>query len=670
MRRPITPEIRRRYAGVVFRSRQDGSQMCSGMGRVFLALLYVAALNLGIDGAGPTRSFTVDYANDRFLKDGHPFRYISGSLHYFRVPREYWRDRMEKMRLAGLNALQTYVEWSGHEPEPGTFNFRGDYDLKTFLDTANDVGLLVILRPGPYICAERDNGGLPYWLLRLNPQMQYRSSDPSYTSRVEKWFHVLLPMVEPYLYNNGGPIIALQVENEYGQYVACDKDYMRQLVGLFGRYLGQDVVLFRTDTPGDAIYECDRVRGTLPTADFGASANVTEMFSIVRRAMGRGPLVVTEYYPGWLDLWGFPHAKVDHRAMLKTLEEILLHNASVNLYMFHGGTNFGFTNGASPTPQTTSYDYGAPLTEAGDPAESYFNVRDVVGRYLPVPNGTLPVPAPKLNLGSVNVPHCASLHKIQEFFRQRGFVEAATSRNPKTFEDLGAAYGYVLYTTSVTFRPESPAILQAPGIKDRGYVMTAQSRAVIDSRTSAHSAPVVVRQGENVTILVENTGRINVGVGNHDPKGILTNVTLDKRVLLGWTMEPVPVSNPDAMSDLNEALHSVTNESRCSAPGAFYGFFAVPHLGDNVPDTFLDTTGWGKGVAFVNGFNLGRYWPSIGPQVTLYVPGVLLQPFPSQNTILLFETESAPRGAKTVRFVDMPNIDGPVPEGLARSRVL
>ncbi|KAH6940536.1 hypothetical protein HPB50_000557 [Hyalomma asiaticum] len=575
------------------------------------------------------RSFTVDYANNQFLKDGQPFRYISGSLHYFRVPRAYWQDRMEKMRLAGLNALQTYVEWGGHEPEPGKFNFEGDYDLTAFLDTAKKVGLLVVFRPGPYICSERDNG----------PRTLHTSLD------VDKFFDVLLPMIEPYLYKNGGPIITVQVENEYGEYIECDKAYMQHLVNITHTYLGEDVVLFRTDFPSEAIYKCDNVEGTLVTADFGSSANVDEMFGVMRKAMKQGPLVVTEYYPGWLDFWGKPHVKVNQELVIKTFEKILKHNASVNFYMFHGGTNFGFMNGANPPPQPTSYDFGAPLTEAGDPSDTYFKIREVVGRYLPLPNGTLPVPGSQVEY---------------RFLREKGYVTPVVSQRPLSFEELGHAYGYVVYTTRVSFRPASPATLRVPGIKNRGYVFTAQTRAVVSADELVHSVPVVVQSGENVTILVENTGRINVGAGNHDMKGIISNVTLDKHVLSGWTMEALPLDKSDVLTHLTEAFSTSNAEPQCSAPGAFFGTFALPE-GQKTLDTFLDPTGWGKGVALVNGFNLGRYWPSIGPQVTLYVPGVLLRPYPEKNAVLLFETELAPEGNRTVSFVDVPNIDGPVP---------
>ncbi|KAH8035296.1 hypothetical protein HPB51_004537 [Rhipicephalus microplus] len=376
--------------------------------------------------------------------------------------------------------------------------------------------------------------------------------------------------------------------------------------------------------------------------------------------MEQGPLVVTEYYPGWLDHWGQRHAKVDQALVMKTFEKILQRNASINFYMFHGGTNFGFTNGADPLPQPTSYDYGAPLTEAGDPSDTYLKIREVVGRYLPLPNGTLPVPAPKLKIGAVNLNSCVTLDAIRRFLRAKGYVTPVSSHRPLSFEELGHAFGYVVYTTRVSFRPSSPAILGVPGIKDRGYVFTSQTRAVVSADRDVYNVPVVVQSDQNITILVENMGRINVGAWNHDMKGIVSNVTLNKRVLSGWTMEPVPLDKSIVATHLTDVFAASNVLSPCSAPGAFFGTFKLPN-GQKTLDTFLDTTGWGKGVAFVNGFNLGRYWPSIGPQVTLYVPGVLLRPYPEENTVMLFETESPPQGKRTVSFVDMPNIDGPVP---------
>ncbi|CAN8004534.1 unnamed protein product [Ixodes hexagonus] len=627
---------------------------------IFLGLLFVCTTG---NTEATSRSFVVDYEHDRFLKDGEPFRYISGSLHYFRVPRAYWRDRLVKMRLAGLNALQTYVEWSGHEPEPGEYVFEDNYDLKAFLETAKEVGLLVIFRPGPYICAERDNGGLPYWLLRLNPLMRYRSSDKTYLDAVDKWLKVLLPMVEPYLYKNGGPIITVQVENEYGQgLLGCDHNYMRHLVEVFQCHLGRDVILFRTDAPSSLAYICDAVNDTLVTADFGAGTNVKQAFDTVKRAQGKGPLIVTEYYPGWLDHWGSPHAKVDSKKMLDTFEEILQFNASVNFYMFHGGTNFGFTNGNNPPPQPTSYDYGAPLSEAGDPTSVYYKIRNITSKYLPLPSGKPPVPAPKLNLGTVELTTSMSLEEIMNFFRSHGYLNSTNSLYPLSFEELGQAFGYVVYTTTIHFQPTSPSVLKVSGIKDRGYVYTKSTRAVLSKDQFVYSVPVIAQKGENLTIIVENTGRINYGPLNKDFKGIVSNVTLGGKCLTNWTMEGVPLTRLEQLSLLSKPLTSPKDEPKFEIPGAFYGYFVLPK-GQEPLDTFLDPSGFGKGIAIINAFNLGRYWPSVGPQVTLYVPGTLLLPYPKVNVLVLFEMETAPEGTKTVKFVDVPNIDGPTPSG-------
>ncbi|KAL1438025.1 hypothetical protein MTO96_048480 [Rhipicephalus appendiculatus] len=302
----------------------------------------------------------------------------------------YWRDRMVKMRMAGLNALQTYVEWSGHEPEPGQFNFDAGYNLEAFLDTAADVGLLVVLRPGPYICSERDNGGLPYWLRRLDPQVRCRSSGASYMEAVARWLDVLLPRVRPYMYDNGGPVITVQVENEYGNSgLPCDENYLHGLFARFKRYLGEDVVLFFTDYPTDKAYKCDLASGPLAAREGRSSGN-----------------------------------------FLKTFETILEMNASVNVYMFHGGTNFGFANGADPLPEPTSYDFEAPLNESGDPTDTYYAIRNITARYLPVPHGPLPVPAPKMNLGLVELGRCRSLDEMFVFWRARDRLKTVTSQFP------------------------------------------------------------------------------------------------------------------------------------------------------------------------------------------------------------------------------------------------
>ncbi|KAG0725489.1 Beta-galactosidase [Chionoecetes opilio] len=331
------------------------------------------------------RSFSIDYDNNQFLKDGEPFRYVSGSIHYFRTLPSEWRDRLKKMRMAGFNALETYVEWSSHEPEQGTYDFSGINDLPSFLTIAQEEDLVVILRLGPFADAERDMGGLPYWLLNKNPDMRLRSSDPSYLKYVDAWFgDALLPKVKPLLYENGGPIIMMQVANEYGSYPDCDFAYTSHLRDLVRAGVGEGTVLFTTDGNGVGFLKCGKIPEVYATVDFGSGTDVAKSFDTMRLFEPRGPLVNSEYYPGWLDHWGAPHSTVKAEAVAKTLDEMLALNASVNMYMFHGGTSFGFTAGSNMNGAfqacPTSYDYDAPLSEAGDPTDKYWIVRNVTAK--------------------------------------------------------------------------------------------------------------------------------------------------------------------------------------------------------------------------------------------------------------------------------------------------
>ncbi|CAI9584524.1 unnamed protein product [Staurois parvus] len=278
-------------------------------------------------------------SRDCFLKDGKCFRYISGSIHYFRVPPVYWKDRLLKMYMTGLNAVQVYVPWNFHEPQPGMFNFEGERDLERFLNLTVELGLLVILRPGPYICAEWDMGGLPAWLL-YKKDIALRTSDPDYLKAVDSWLSVLLPKIQPRLYSNGGNIISVQVENEYGSFHACDYSYLRHLLTIFRLYLGDDVVLFTTDGNSNIELRCGTLQGLLATVDFGPGDNATNAFELLRRVQPQGPLVNSEYYTGWLDYWGEKHASSSAEQVSRGLQNILEAGASVNMYMFEGGTNF------------------------------------------------------------------------------------------------------------------------------------------------------------------------------------------------------------------------------------------------------------------------------------------------------------------------------------------
>ncbi|KAI1304943.1 Beta-galactosidase [Halotydeus destructor] len=622
-----------------------------------MKILPLASVLFFINVTVALNSFVVDYDNNQFLKDGHPFRYVSGSLHYFRVPRELWRDRLTKMRLAGLNAVQTYIEWSIHEPEPGSFIQLED--ITNFIKTAQEVGLVVILRPGPYICAERDFGGFPYWLLRDNASMVIRSHDASYLKLVDRYLANILPVIRPLLYSNGGPVVMVQVENEYGSY-GCDKTYTASLRDSFKKYLADDVVLFTTDGDSDNAVKCGKIDGVYATVDFGTGANVNAAFAVQRRAEPKGPLVNSEYYPGWLDHWSEPHQTVTTQRVVDTMKTILDAGASVNMYMFHGGTNFGYKNGANGDsytyqPGPTSYDYDAPLTEAGDPTDKYFAIRTLVGNYLPLPNGTLPSPAAKLKLEGVQMLQSSTLSDIM-----LNFSDKVTSQYPKTFEQLKVDGGYVIYRTTINFRSSDPSQLSIPGLKDRAQIIVnGQLIGTLSRREHIFTIPLQAPEGSDLVILVENQGRLNFGsyLSPEAAKGIIGNVSLGSVVLTNWTHHYNLNFQPNS-------VHSqASDQALVSPPAVFSGSFRVP-AGSEGLDTFLRLDGWGKGVAFVNGVNIGRYWPDQGPQVTLYIPSVFLDP-KSHNYISLFETERAPchdTGVCSISLTDTPVVNGPTPK--------
>lgn len=609
---------------------------------------------------GSPKTFSVDYKNDCFLKDGEPFRYISGSIHYSRIPRVYWKDRLLKMYMAGLNAIQTYIPWNYHEESPGQYNFSGERDLQYFLQLAQDIGFLVILRPGPYICAEWEMGGLPAWLLN-NKNIVLRSSDKDYLSAVDTWMAKLLPMIKPFLYQNGGPIITVQVENEYGSYFACDYNYLRHLTQLFRSYLGDDVVLFTTDGGSVGYLKCGSIQGLYATVDFGTGANVTAAFEAQRHAEPHGPLVNSEFYTGWLDHWGFHHSVVSADAVAKSLNEILLKGANVNLYMFIGGTNFGYWNGANEPydAQPTSYDYDAPLTEAGDLTKKYFAIQNVIKMYRKIPEGPIPPTTPKFAYGTVKL---HKLETVSEALEKLSYSGPIRSLYPLTFIDLNQALGYVLYRTILPVNCSKPTPLSSPlnGVHDRAYVSVDGVAMGVLERNKAITVNVTGHARSQVDVLVENMGRINYGKGINDFKGLVTNMTLSADVLTDWTMYSLSIDQAVSQGLLGRSVSSDPSPpAKFSLPTFYGGSFVIP---DGIPDfpqdTYIKLPNWRKGQIWINGFNLGRYWPARGPQVTLFVPSNILSTA-APNNITVLELEAAPCGSGlcTVEFTDTPILD-------------
>ncbi|XP_068606761.1 beta-galactosidase [Brachionichthys hirsutus] len=608
-------------------------------------------------------SFSIDYKNDCFRKDGEVFRYISGSIHYSRIPRVYWKDRLLKMYMAGLNAIQTYIPWNYHEESPGRYSFSGDRDVEHFLQLAKDIGFLVILRPGPYICAEWDMGGLPAWLLKKD-DIVLRSSDADYIAAVDKWMGTLLPMMKPFLYQNGGPIITVQVENEYGSYFACDYNYLRHLSTLFRSHLGDDAVLFTTDGAGAGYLKCGSLQGLYATVDFGPGGNVTAAFEAQRCAEPHGPLVNSEFYTGWLDHWGSPHSVVPAALVAKSLNEILAVGASVNLYMFIGGTNFGYWNGANWPygPQPTSYDYDAPLTEAGDLTEKYFAIREVIKLYRKIPEGPIPPTTPKYAYGTVVL---KKLQTIPDALENLSFSGPVKSMYPQTFVELNQAFGYVLYRTALPFNCSAPTPLSSPlnGIHDRAYVSVEGVAVGILERDKALTVNVSGKAGSQLDILVENMGRINYGKYINDFKGLVSNMTLGSDMLRGWTMYSLSIDEAIREGLLGEM--TPTDESQPAAlalPTFYQGSFIIPEGIPDLPqDTYINLPEWRKGHVWINGFNLGRYWPSRGPQVTLFVPAsVLSSAAPNNVTVLELEEAPCSSGPCGVEFISTPILNATV----------
>uniref|UniRef100_A0A8C0AYN9 Beta-galactosidase n=1 Tax=Buteo japonicus TaxID=224669 RepID=A0A8C0AYN9_9AVES len=614
-----------------------------------------------------TRSFGIDYNCDCFVKDGRPFRYISGSIHYSRVPRYYWKDRLLKMKMAGLDAIQTYVPWNYHEPQVDMYDFSGDKDLEYFLQLANDTGLLVILRAGPYICAEWDMGGLPAWLLEKK-SIVLRSSDSDYLAAVEKWMGVLLPKMRPHLYQNGGPIIMVQVENEYGSYFACDYDYLRSLLKLFRQYLGDEVVLFTTDGASRFHLKCGALQGLYATVDFAPGGNVTAAFLAQRGSEPTGPLVNSEFYTGWLDHWGHRHSVVPAQTIAKTLNEILACGANVNLYMFIGGTNFAYWNGANMPymPQPTSYDYDAPLSEAGDLTEKYFALREVIGM-VSVPRTYLEwvfetsLVYSKLSLLCWFKLLLNLLHSALDRLSPAGPVK---STYPLTFVQLKQYFGFVLYRTTLPKNCTEPTQLSSPlnGVHDRAYVSVDGVPQGVLERDKSLMINITGKAGTNLDILVENMGRVNFGRYNNDFKGLVSNLTLDQDILVEWEIYPLDIDgavNHDINSHLYRPKRSVGNPLSYEAPTFYTGRLSIPGGIPDLPqDTYVKFPGWTKGQIWINGFNLGRYWPARGPQLTLYVPrNILVSSVPNNITVLELERSPCSTQACEIEFVDKPNIN-------------
>ncbi|MET7718117.1 beta-galactosidase family protein [Streptomyces sp. NPDC005407] len=567
--------------------------------------------------------FTV--GDEDFLLDGRPVRLLSGALHYFRVHEEQWGHRLAMLRAMGLNCVETYVPWNLHEPEPGRY---ADADaLARFLDAAHAAGLWAIVRPGPYICAEWENGGLPHWLTgRLGRRV--RTDDAEYLGHVERWFTRLLPqVVERQSGPDGGPVIMVQVENEYGSY-GSDQGYLRHLVDLL-RGCGVTVPLFTSDGPEDHMLTGGSVPGVLATVNFGSGAR--ESFETLRRHRPTGPLMCMEFWCGWFDHWGTDHAVRNPADAAAALREILAAGASVNVYMAHGGTSFGGWAGANRAgdfhdgalePTVTSYDYDAPIDEAGRPTEKFWLFRDVLALYQESPLPELPElpPAPPALGGPVRA-ELGEWAPLGDVLEALGDAEV-DSPVPPTFEELGVDRGVVRYRVDVP-GPRAAYPLTVSGLRDLAVLYVDGVRGELGDPVSGPAA---------VELWVESLGRVNYGPLTGESKGITGGVLHERQYLHGVRARALRL----AVFDEEGAVAKVPFRSAEAGggPGLYRGAAKTRAPGD----ARLELPGWGRGFVWVNGFCLGRYW-SAGPQRSLFVPGPVLRA--GANEVWVLELDGA-----------------------------
>jgi beta-galactosidase len=597
---------------------------------------------------------TFALGDSTFLLDGKPIQLISGEMHNTRIPREYWRDRMRKAKAMGLNTIGTYVFWNAQEPEPGKYDFTGNNDIAGFIRTAKEEGLWVVLRPSPYVCAEWEFGGYPWWLLK-DKNMKVRSQDPKFIKAYREYILQLGKQIRPLLVTHGGNVLMVQIENEYGSY-SNDKQYLDINRKIF-REAGLDGILFTCDGPDEMA--AGYLPGYLPAVNGEDDPKKVKQL-INKYHNGKGPYYISEWYPGWFDSWGSPHQTTTADSDAKKLDEVLSAGLSINLYMFHGGTTRGFMNGANMSrrdpysPQTSSYDYDAPLDEAGNPTPKYYKFREVIEKHLP-PGVKLPPVPPKAKTITISD---IKLTQRAPLFDNLG--QPVIAQHPLCFEELNQGYGFVLYRT--TLKNAASGLLRIKEMRDFATVYLNGFRiGVLDRRLKQDSINIDSKTPNAVLdILVENNGRINYGPYLIDNRqGITEKVTLDGTELTGWKMYKFPFNTAanlkyTPVSTMHPGVydrHTIT--SALIKPAVYKGMFTLTQTGD----TFLDMRGFGKGFVFLNGHNLGKYW-YIGPQQTIYVLAAWLHK--GENEIEIFDELKS--GHQSISTLDHPILDEVVKE--------
>ena len=565
--------------------------------------------------------------NGKFVLNGHPYQIIAGSMHYGRIPRAYWRDRLKMAKAMGLNTITTYVFWNLHEPKPGVYDFSGNLDVAEFIRMAQQEGLNVILRPGPYACAEWDFGGYPAWLL-ANPAMKVRSNDPSFMVPAARWMMRLGKELAPLQMGRGGPIIAVQLENEYGSF-GSDKAYLEHMRRILLRAGFTNALMFTADGPGR--FAEGNLPGVLAVVNFGPGDAKHSFQSLAAYEPGM-PMMSGEYWDGWFDHWGGKHVVVDQKKVAAEYEWMLNQGYSVNLYMFHGGTSFGFTNGANIdhgnyTPDVTSYDYDAPLDESGHPTPLYYALRNIIAQHEHRTLPPVPKAPPSVTVAPFPLTESVSLWKT--------LPKPVELGQPKPMEMLGQSYGYILYRTVIP-KPVRGE-LEFAHLHDYAQIyLNGSLVGTLDRRLHQHKILLDIQKKNTLLdVLVENSGRVNFGPGLRTAwQGLCGPVSVAGQSLTGWRVYDLPMVDPESLPFPKSAAN--VDATRTMEEPMFYrGRFRLQNAGD----FFLDMRSMKKGQVWINGHNLGRFW-DIGPQRDLYVPGPWLKK--GENTVVVFDLVSQP----------------------------
>lgn len=586
--------------------------------------------------------YKLDIREDFYLNN-KKIKIISGALHYFRVVPEYWLDRLEKLKSLGCNTVETYIPWNFHEVKEGIFEFEGAKDITRFTKLAQDLGLYVILRPSPYICAEWEFGGLPAWLLKY-PSIRIRSNCEIFLNALDKYYKELFKILYPLQSTQGGPVIMMQIENEYGSF-GNNKTYLKNLKNMMIKY-GCEVPLFTSDGAWREVLEAGTIldEDILPTVNFGSRTkeHFGYFLEFLKQNNIKKPLMCMEFWLGWFSNWGDEFKRRDADDAAKELKEIL-NMGHVNLYMYHGGTNFGFYNGCcyrdEISPQTTNYDYDALLSEHGEFTEKYYKFQEVISKYTNIPKVKFSTVINKVSYNNIKLKNKVSLFSTLDKLAKPIYNEETLN-----MEAIDQNYGYILYRSNIGKRNDLERF-KLVGMDDRAQVFINEnhhSTLYKEKFVSKNQTLSLDKEYDNILdILVENVGRINYGPNLLSPtqrKGIKGGVMIDLHLHTGWDHYSLELDNIDKID--------FSGYYKENTP-AFYEYeFEANEIGD----TFLNTEGFGKGVAFINNFNLGRFW-DIGPTNYLYIPAPLIKP--GLNEIIIFETEG--KYKESISLDDKPN---------------